>query len=331
MKKIITLFIFTIVFIISSCSSDSESGSDIESFPNPPLSGETNTLVVYFSWSSDENTKTMAEYISEASSGELFRIYPEVAYTTNYNEVIQVAQEERNQNARPVLAEDIDEEIFSNYDVVFLGYPIWWYDAPMIIYTFLESHDFRGKTIIPFATSGGSSINEESKFKEITNATVLDGFCIPHFSKGDSTKSRVIEWVEDLGYNNNQQESQKDNMSIKMSFNNQDVIVELTDNSATRDLIIRLSNGPIELVFQDYAGSEKIAYPNPPLDLSDTEGHDPEVGDLMIYKPWNNLCAFYIDSSGYSNSLTLIGHIQNNGIQMLAEQTGDFVVTLSLI
>lgn len=115
-----------------------------------------------------------------------------------------------------------------------------------------------------------------------------------------------------------------------MMVANQELTVELVDNSATRDLIQRLSISPIVLTFEDYAGSEKIAYPTPPLDLSDCDGYDPKVGDLMIYTPWNNLCAFYVDSASYSDSLVLVGHIQNNGIEILSAQTGEFSVTLSL-
>lgn len=330
MKKILTGLIVVLILLLSGCTNNPEKSNE-NITPNPPLTKDSDILVAYFSWSSSENTKTMAEYISEETKGELFRIYPKTPYTSNYNDVLGVAQEEKNNDVRPALAEDIDTETFENYDIIFLGYPIWWYDAPMIIYTFLEGHDFSNKTIIPFATSGGSGLNEENKFKEITTATVFDGLCIPNFNASDNTKSKVIEWIASLGLTNNDETDSISETKMKMTFEEKIITINLIDNSATRDLINRLKEGNIILSFSDFAGSEKIAYPNPPLDLSDTEGYDPQVGDLMIYKPWNNLCAFYKDSAGYSSSLTLVGHIENNGIELLASMTNDFVATLSLV
>lgn len=110
---------------------------------------------------------------------------------------LDVAREEQSNNARPALAENITAEQLADYDVIFVGYPIWWYDAPMIIYTFLESHDFTGKTIIPFATSGGSGIAEEDDFREITGATVLDGLCIRNINNS-SARDDIRKWLTEL-------------------------------------------------------------------------------------------------------------------------------------
>lgn len=192
-----------ILFIVSlaACSF----GGDKQGNAEPPksnetLTGESRILVAYFSWSSSHNTETMAEYVVGATGGELFRLIPETPYTTDYDAVIDQAQKEKNERARPKLSEDLSAEQWENYDVIFIGYPIWWYDAPMIIYSFLEAHDFSGKTIIPFATSGGSGLNEEERFHSITGAEVKDGLCISHFSTGSSAENRVNEWVTSLGY-----------------------------------------------------------------------------------------------------------------------------------
>ncbi|MGN0811967.1 MAG: flavodoxin [Candidatus Coproplasma sp.] len=204
MKKL-TAFFAAVIAVVMACSfaacssgGDKTGGQNVT--PNDPLTGESNVLVAYFSWSASHNTQTMAEYVAEYTGGEIFRIIPETPYTTNYNDVIDVAQKEQNENARPALKEDVSAEQFSGYDVIFIGYPIWWYDAPMIIYTFLESHDFTGKTIVPFATSGGSGLNEEEKFRTITGAEVKDGLCISSFSAGDNARNRVENWVTNLGY-----------------------------------------------------------------------------------------------------------------------------------
>ncbi len=183
----------SITFI--SCGKDETPGAVQE--PDAPLTGESNVLVVYFSWSSSHNTQTMANYIAEETDGELFRLVPETPYTTDYDAVLDIAREEQSNNARPALADNITAEQLAGYDVIFVGYPIWWYDAPMIIYTFLESHDFTGKTIIPFATSGGSGIAEEDDFREITGATVLDGLCIRNINNS-SARDDIRKWLTEL-------------------------------------------------------------------------------------------------------------------------------------
>ena len=190
-----------LIFSLAACSS----GGDKQGNAEPPKSNETLTgdsriLVAYFSWSSSHNTETMAGYVAEATRGELFRLIPETPYTTDYNAVIDQAQKEKNEGARPKLKEDLDAEQWANYDVIFIGYPIWWYDAPMIIYSFLEAHNFSGKTLVPFATSGGSGLNEEKRFHSITGAEVKTGLCISHFSAGNSAQNRVDEWISSLGY-----------------------------------------------------------------------------------------------------------------------------------
>jgi len=206
MKKLKTLLSaalsLSLAFTLTACSQNGDKkGNSSTVTPNEPLKGESRILVTYFSWSSSHNTQTMAEYVANATGGELFRIIPKTPYSTVYNEVTAQAQKEKSENARPELLEDLTAEQFAAYDVIFVGYPIWWYDAPMIIYTFLESHDFTGKTIIPFATSGGSGINEEAKFRSTTGAEVKNGLCISGFSAGSNTETRVQNWIKELGYN----------------------------------------------------------------------------------------------------------------------------------
>lgn len=106
---------------LTACGGGNSGGSQT---PEPPLSGESDVLVVYFSWSASHNTQTMANYIAEETDAELFRLIPETPYTDNYNEVIDIAQEEQNNHARPKLAEDLTQEQLDGYDVIFVGYPI---------------------------------------------------------------------------------------------------------------------------------------------------------------------------------------------------------------
>lgn len=115
-------------------------------------------LVAYFSCTN--TTKGVAEKIAVATGGTLYSITPEQPYTSadlNYgNSNSRSTKEQNDDKARPAISGSVEN--FSEYDIVFIGYPIWWGQAPKIIYTFLESYDFNGKTIIPFCTSGSSGM-----------------------------------------------------------------------------------------------------------------------------------------------------------------------------
>lgn len=113
------------------------------------------TLVAYFSWSG--NTKEMASYIAEQTSGDVFEIQPVTPYPEDYQETGDIAKEERDNNARPEVL-NMPEDI-SDYDTLFIGYPIWWHTAPMVIGTFLENYDLTGVEVYPFTQS--SSMDEE--------------------------------------------------------------------------------------------------------------------------------------------------------------------------
>ena len=117
------------------------------------------TLVAYFS--ATGTTAAVAETIARVTGGELFAIEPEEAYTSadlNWNDRNSRSSVEMNdRNTRPALK--ALKENMAGYTVVFIGYPIWWNEAPRIVNTFIESHDLGGKTVIPFATSGGSGEN----------------------------------------------------------------------------------------------------------------------------------------------------------------------------
>lgn len=124
---------------------------------------ELKVLVAYFSCTG--NTERVAKAIAEATDGTLYRITPQAAYTSadlNWrNTKSRTSREMSNATARPSLADK--EAKAETYDVIFLGYPIWWDKAPRIIQTFIESYRLNGKTIIPFATSGSSSITNSVK------------------------------------------------------------------------------------------------------------------------------------------------------------------------
>ena len=165
-----------------------------------PAERETSTagdsssvLIAYFSWSG--NTEQVAQIIQQETGGDLFEIAPATAYTDDYNELLDIAQQEQSDNARPELAGQVEN--WEQYDTVFIGFPIWWYVAPRIVQTFLESADFSGKTIVPFFTSGGSG---EGRTAEILKKSAPDCAWKPcrRFTGGESAED-VRAWLSSLG------------------------------------------------------------------------------------------------------------------------------------
>ena len=158
----------------------------------------TKKLVAYFSASGI--TRKVAETLSEAANADLYEIKPKVPYTKAdldwQNNKSRSSVEMSNKTSRPEIA-DKDANI-SAYDVVFVGFPIWWYIAPTIINTFLETYDFAGKTIVPFATSGSSGIGKtvtDLKKSVSASATITEGKIL----NGKQTKENLLAWVNSLG------------------------------------------------------------------------------------------------------------------------------------
>lgn len=172
------------------------------STPEESTTGDSNILVAYFSWSG--NTAQIANWISDKTGGELFRITPEVEYTED--DVFDRAQDELNSGTRPPLSSHIDSETMAEYDVIFVGFPIWWYDLPMPVWSFLEEYDLSGKTIIPFFTHNGSSSGASSisTVAELCpDSTVLaDDYFTYSGNNVDEAESDVDEWLTELGYKN---------------------------------------------------------------------------------------------------------------------------------
>lgn len=157
---------------------------------------EGRALVAVFSWSG--NTLQMAERIRDLTGGDLFRIEPANPYTSDYDVLLDIAQAEQREDTRPAMAATVDN--WGDYDTIFLGYPVWWYEAPQIIKTFAESYDFAGKTVVPFATSGGSSITgtipairELCPGAEFREGLTLDG------DRVSSQLDRIEPWLGEQG------------------------------------------------------------------------------------------------------------------------------------
>ena len=160
--------------------------------------GEAKVLVAYFSCTN--TTRPLAEYAADALGADIYEIVPETPYTEedlNYsNSDCRANEEQNNPDSRPEISGSV--EGMEEYEIVFLGYPIWWGQAPKIICTFMESYDFSGKTIIPFCTSGSSGIGSSaSNLHDLCSdtATWLDGARL----EGSTTREEMVEWINGLG------------------------------------------------------------------------------------------------------------------------------------
>lgn len=154
------------------------------------------TLVAYFSASGQ--TAKLAKTLAGVTGGDLFEIAPETAYTAAdldwMDKKSRSTIEMKDPKSRPAIAGKVAD--MAQYDTVFVGFPIWWYQAPRIIETFLESYDFSGKTVIPFATSGGSGMGGTNKAlaPSCTGARLLEGKGFRSSTNADTLR----EWVKTL-------------------------------------------------------------------------------------------------------------------------------------
>lgn len=219
MKKLFLLFIVcTMAGCLVACGNgdtpETQTVSvetDIIETPGETIAAETtvqddtnentsNDLVVYFS--ATGNTRTVAETLATMQSADIYEIVPEQPYTDddlNYNDRSTRATVEQNDsNARPAISGSIDN--MDNYDVIYVGYPIWWGDMPRILYTFFDTYDLSGKTIVPFCTSGGSGLSgTPGTIGELeSGANVLEGLHI-NDSSVSSAQNSISEWITSLG------------------------------------------------------------------------------------------------------------------------------------
>ncbi|MDO4536504.1 MAG: flavodoxin [Clostridium perfringens] len=140
------------------------------------------------------NTEIVAEMIQETVGGELFEIDTVNPYPIDYYECIDVAKQELRDKSRPEITDIVEN--MNDYDVIFLGYPNWWGTMPMSVFTFLESYDLSGKTIIPFCTNEGSGMGvSENDIKQYSDANVKKGLSI-HGAEASKSKKAVEKWAK---------------------------------------------------------------------------------------------------------------------------------------
>ena len=197
MKKALTLLIAIILIMYG--------------IPGTAESSSSRILIVCFSRAGENynvgkiqkgNTEKLAEIITEQTGGDLFRIETVIPYPESYDETLDIATREYQNDERPELTGQVEN--WEDYDIIFLGYPIWWAGLPMALHTFMESYDWQGKTVIPFNTHEGSGQAGTQQVIEdkLSGATVLQGLAVRGSkaqNDAEGTAADVAAWLKELG------------------------------------------------------------------------------------------------------------------------------------
>lgn len=275
---------------------------------DPGPDSDSKSLVVCFS--ATGTTRGIVQKIQTAAGADIFEITPETPYTNadlNYSDSASRSQLEQNDNsARPMIEQTVSN--IGDYDVIFLGYPIWNGKAPKVVYTFLESVEgwHEGQTIVPFCTSGSTGIGGSiAPVKSLVNGPAwTEG---RRFSSSESQQA-VNQWLVDLGLKDGPAETK-----LNVSFNGHTYTATLEENSAVDEFVayLRQNSGSIILSASDYGSFEKVA----PLGTSLTTANNAQTttapGDFVLYSG-NQIVLFYGSNSwSYTRLGKLDGDISN--------------------
>ena len=282
-------------------------------------SSSSKTAVVYFS--ATGTTKKIADMIAKELDADIYEIVPKVEYTSedlNYNDnETRATKEQNDDNARPEIKEIPN---LKEYDTILLGYPIWWGNVPKIMLSLIDSNELDGKKVIPFCTSGSSSIDTSAKtLKNYSSKYDLMEKDAKRFGNSASSED-VAAWIKTLGLVKEEKMSE-----IVIEVNGKELEIELEDNKATEELIQKLKEGSIEVKAEEYGEFEKVG----PLGFSLTKD-DKQIetgpGDVVLYQG-NKISIFYAPSAW---EYTMLGKVKNIKGSDLKNILGDGDVTLVL-
>ena len=301
--------------LLTCCSSESEVKAQET---QPSSSGKV--LVAYFSFTS--NTKAYAEKIAEMTGGDLYEIVPEVVYGSEnsnyYDQSTRAYKEQYNTGGeqRPAIKETLANA--SQYDIVFLGSPIWYGKSPRVILTFLDKYGFKGKTIIPFVTSassGISNVNSElsSSFPDIK---WKEGRRLNGMSDAD-----LRTWVQEFIGTTAQ--------ILYITIGGVTKTATLVDNSATQTLVAKLQEAPVNVTLNSSGGFEIWGALGFSLPTSN-EQVNAQPGDIVLYNG-SNICMFYGTNSWSYTRLGRIDGLSESELRtFLKAGESNISVTLSL-
>lgn len=281
---------------------------------------QSNMLVVYFSRTG--NTEKIAEEIIRSTGADRFVIEAAEPYSDAdiryQDDSCRANREQNDKTVRPQIAQM--PASLDAYDVIWLGYPIWWGEEPRIIDTFLESADLSEKTVIPFCTSGSSGIGTSERN---IGALVPIGDLRPGKRFAASASADEIQsWIDGMELPVKQSETK-----LLLSIGGKTLTAVPADTEAAAELIEKLRTEPVTLELSEYGGFEKVGRLPWALPRNDTQ-ISAQAGDILLYQG-NQMTVFYGENAW---SYTRLAHLENISQAELAELfgSGDITVTLSL-
>lgn len=218
MKRLSKLIFVVCLLFFNGCSTSKQTNSSSNN-DKARVNSKANILITYFTWADNThienpddidvdastsasvlapgNVALMAQWIQEETDGEMFSIVVDEPYSSDYDECLERASDEKAQNARPGLKNHLNN--IDDYDVVFLGFPNWWYTCPMAIFSFIEEYDLSNKTIIPFVSHGtGGFANTITDLKDaLPNNIFIDPIGIEREDLKDS-QDEVKQWIRNI-------------------------------------------------------------------------------------------------------------------------------------
>ena len=284
MKKILLIpFLLFAALSMTACGSGSDepftpeqpeqpenpgAGDDSNDNPDTPAPGGNSRYLVLYA-SRTNNTERVAQLIQTTLDCDILEVEPETAYDNDYNSMLERSREElaaiRQGNYPPIKT---SIESFDDYDIVFVGYPIWYGSMATPMQTFLHTHASKlaGKRIALFATSGSSGISASvSEARSLCpDATIIDRTLLLTSSILSQMATRVPSWLEEIGVSREEPEMPGEaSLKVNISVGDRTITATMEDNAAGRDFISRL---PLEVTLNDYNNTtEKIFYPDPAL------------------------------------------------------------------
>ena len=201
-KKIVTLLVCALLLAAALAGCGSERKTTVEQKDEVSMTDESKILVAYFTWSG--HLQSMAHWIADETGGDIVRVVTREPYPEDYNATADRAKKEQDTGTRPEITIELSADELAKYDTVFFGFPVWWYDLPMPMWTFLESVDLSEKTVIPFfshegSSNGANSLDTVEKLAVGADVKRDDALSI-RGGKVDSSENDVREWVKNLGY-----------------------------------------------------------------------------------------------------------------------------------
>ena len=297
-----------------------ESALPVKNEPvEPQPQAADKTLVVYFSRTG--HTRPLAEYAADVLDADLYEIRAKIPYTDEdirYYTDCRADREQSDPDARPEIADPLPD--VSGYGTVLLGYPIWHGQAPKILYTFLESVDLTGKTLVPFCTSASSPLGDSD-----TNlhplASGADWKEGRRFAIG-TTREEIARWLTETGLTNAEQ---KEEPNLKMTINGTAINVVWEDNESVAALTALAEKAPLAVAMSPYGGFEQVGPLGTSLPENDVSTTT-QAGDIVLYNG-NQIVVFY---GANSWRYTRLGKIQGQDPAALTALLGNGAVTLTL-